>query len=83
MITDTQMRKIESEEAAALQSFLTTHYPECRPEYPAGIFAWALNALQKTDQDLVLMVQAAMKRSKKRDPFVHAVLNSVANFLTK
>lgn len=80
---DSQKRKMESEEAAALQSFLMRHYPECRPEYPAGLFAWALNALQKTDQDLIVMVKSAMLRSKKRDPFVHAVLNSVANFLTK
>ena len=79
-MTPQEERKAASEEAAGLHTYLATNFPECRPEYPKGLFAWAQNALvqkKQSDQRLIEHVQAAEKRSRGRGRYITDVLNMV------
>lgn len=48
-LSDSYQRHLENEEAAKLQVYLNAFYPELRPKYPEGLFAWALAALKSID----------------------------------
>jgi hypothetical protein len=59
-------------EAATLQTYLATYHAACRPPYPAGLFGWALAALQAGDTPLqngqTMEELAALEREHFGDP---------------
>lgn len=78
-----ELAKHDAAEAASLQTYLMEHHPDVRPSYPDGLFAWAEAALRKEDTQLILHVEAATRKMKNRDRYVHTILMSVLNVLRK
>lgn len=78
-----ELRKYDAKEAASLQTYLMEHHADVRPSYPNGLFAWAEAALRKEDQTLITHVEAAQRKMKGRDSYVHLILTSVLNHLRK
>lgn len=72
----------ECEEAAKLQTLLTAKYPQCRPEFPGGLYEWAFAALTQDNAILLQHVNAAKTKMQHRDKYVHMVLTSVSVHLS-
>lgn len=85
-MNNTERRSVDNAEAASLQTYLMSNYPECRPAYPAGLFAWAQNALQykaEADEALYAHVVCAEGKAKKRNAYMAMVLGMVKRHLMK
>lgn len=78
-----ELAKHDAAEAASLQTYLTDHHADVCPLYPAGLFAWAEAALRKEDSTLIGHVEAAARKMKHRDTYVHMILSSVLITLRK
>lgn len=71
-------------EAESLHKLLKEFFPHCKPTHSTTLLcAWAEAALRHQDTELMEHVNAARRKIKGRDTYVHTVLGMCYNQLTR